>query len=70
MQIPLSLIDVSDVFIFTSLTLMLTSILLNPYYGGLKLRIKSVKIRNALLLSITLFVVTLIIRVFNEVILR
>ena len=68
MQFLLSLIDVSDIFIFMSITLLLTSIILNPYYGILSLRIKSVKIRNALFLSITLFAITLIIRVFNEVI--
>ena len=70
MRIPLSLIDVSNIFIATSLTLMVTAILINPYYGKLSMRIKNVKIRNALFLSISLFVLTLIIRVFNQVIFR
>ena len=68
MQFPLSIDDVSSMFIFTSFTLLLTAIIVNPYYGTLSLSIKSVKIRNALFLSIILFVLTLIIRVFNEVI--
>lgn len=70
MDIPVNLGNLNNIFAATSLSLLLVSILLNPYYGKLSLNINNRKIRNALMFSVTLFLLTLIIKVFDQVIFR
>lgn len=66
MNIPLSINDVSNIFAIITFTLVLTSIIINPYYGKIRLGVKSNKIRKATIVSMLLFILTLIIRIFDE----
>jgi len=65
-MIPLTLDDVRNIFAIMSFNLLITSMLLNPYYGKISLYIKKNKIRNALMVFIILFFITLIVKIFNQ----
>jgi hypothetical protein len=62
----LTIRDISNIFAISSFTLLLTSILLNPPLGKLSLQVKNKKIKNALWVSVSLFLMTMIIRVFEQ----
>ena len=68
MNVPLSIVDINNIFAVMTFTLVFTSIIMNPYYGKISLEVKSNKIRKATVVSIILFILTLIIRVFDQII--
>ena len=68
MQIPLDTIDLFNLFTVTTFTLIILLMLSNPYFGKLYLDINIYKIRKATLFSMILFIIFLIIRIFEQII--
>jgi hypothetical protein len=68
MQFPLSFWDISLWLAVTAIILLVTSELISPYYGKSKIPINKQKLRKAALIIGTLFLVTVIIRVYEIII--
>jgi hypothetical protein len=63
MAIPLNLTDISLLLAVESIVLLVTSELLSPYYGAIRLKIDKKKLRNAALTMSILFLATIAIRI-------
>jgi hypothetical protein len=58
MDFPLSIWDMSLLFAFTAIVLLITSELLTTYHGKVNLRINRKRLRNSALVFSSLFLVT------------
>lgn len=65
MQFPLSFWDISLWLAVTAVILLVTSELISPYYGKSKVLINKQRLRNAALIVGILFLVTVIIRMYE-----
>lgn len=65
MQFPLSFWDISLWLAITSIILLATSELISPYYGQTNLIIDKRKLRTAALILSTLFMLTVLIRIYE-----
>ncbi len=65
MNFPLSFWDISLWLAVTSIILLITSELLSPYYGKTSLLINRKKLRNVAMVTATLFLITVAIRILN-----
>ena len=68
MQFPLSFLDISLWLAVTAIILLATSELLSPYYGKTNLLIERQKLRNVALTINLLFLITVIIRIYEIII--
>jgi len=64
-QFPLSFWDISLWLAITSIILLATSELTSPYYGQTNLIIDKRKLRTAALILSTLFMLTVLIRIYE-----
>jgi len=64
-QFPLSFWDISLWLAITSIILLATSELISPYYGQTNLIIDKRKLRTAALILSTLFMLTVLIRIYE-----
>ena len=62
---PLDFTEISLFLAATSITLLVTSELLSPYYGKTNLKINTKRLRNAALATSTLFLATVATRVIS-----
>ena len=65
MNFPLSFWDISLWLAVTSIILFITSELLSTYYGRTSLLINRKKLRNVAMVTSTLFLITVAIRILN-----
>jgi hypothetical protein len=65
MNFPLTFWDVSLWLAVTAIILLITSELLSPYYGKTRLLINHKRLRNTALVTSTLFLITVAIRVYT-----
>ena len=70
MNIPLHFGDFEVIFAVMSISLVITAMFVDPYYGKIALKIRKKKITNSLVAIVVLFMLTLMIRVFDQVIFR
>ena len=70
MELPLNLFDIGNIYEVISLVLIVLNMLLDPYFGMLSLNIKKKKVQRALIITVILFIVILIVRIFDQVIFR
>jgi hypothetical protein len=63
MMFPLGIWDVSLLFAVTAIVLLITSELLNPYYGKINLKISRKRLRNSALTFSILFLTTVAMRI-------
>lgn len=68
MQFPLSFLDISLFLAVIAIILLVTSELLSPYYGKRRILISKQRLKNVSLIVGILFIVTVIIRVYEIVI--
>ena len=68
MQFPLSFWDISLWLAVTAIILLVTSELISPYYGKSKALINKQRLRNAALIVGILFLITVIIRMYEIII--
>jgi hypothetical protein len=68
MNFPLSFWDISLWLAVTSIILFITSELLSTYYGRTSLLINRKKLRNVAMVTVTLFLITVAIRILNIII--
>ena len=69
MRFPLTFWDVSLWLAVTAIILLATSELVSPYYGKTNLLINKKRLRGAALLLGTLFMITVLIRIYEIIIL-
>ena len=69
MRFPLSFWDISLWLAVTAIILLATSELVSPYYGKTNLLINKKRLRGAALLLGTLFMITVLIRIYEIIIL-
>jgi len=69
MRFPLSFWDISLWLAVTAIILLATSELISPYYGKTNLLINKKRLRGAALLLGTLFMITVLIRIYEIIIL-
>jgi len=69
MRFPLSFWDISLWLAVTAIILLATSELVSPYYGKTNLLINKKRLRGAALLLGTLFMITVLIRIYETIIL-
>jgi len=65
MRFPLSFWDISLWLAVTAIILLATSELVSPYYGKTNLLINKKRLRGAALLLGTLFMITVLIRIYE-----
>jgi len=65
MRFPLSFWDISLWLAVTAVILLATSELISPYYGKTNLLINKKRLRGAALLLGTLFMITVLIRIYE-----
>lgn len=65
MMFPLDFTDLSLFLAATSITLLVTSELLSPYYGKTNLKISTKRLKNAALATSILFLATVAVRIAN-----
>ena len=65
MSIPLSFWDISLWLAITAIILLITSELISPYYGKTNLLINKKRLKNAALTMGILFLITVVIRIFD-----
>ena len=70
MNIPLNFGDFEVIFAVMSISLVITAMLVDPYYGKISLKTRKKKITSSLVVIVVLFMLTLMIRVFDQVIFR
>jgi len=63
MQIPLTFWDISLWLAVTSIILLITAEFISPYYGQTNLLINKKKLKNAALITVILFLITVAIRI-------
>jgi len=68
MRFPLSFWDISLWLAVTAIILLATSELVSPYYGKTNLLINKKRLRGAALLLGTLFMITVLIRIYEIII--
>jgi len=68
MQFPLSLWDISLWLAVTAIILLVTSELISPHYGKTNLLIKKKRLRNVALAISILFLITVVIRIYEIII--
>jgi hypothetical protein len=68
MQFPLSFWDISLWLAVTAIILLVTSEFISPDYGKSRILINKQKLRNAALIVGTLFLITVIIKVYEIII--
>jgi hypothetical protein len=68
MNFPLSFWDISLWLAVTSIILFTTSELLSTYYGRTSLLINRRRLRNVAMVTVTLFLITVAIRILNIII--
>ena len=68
MQFPLSFWDLSLWLAITAIILLVTSELISPYYGKTNLLIERKRLRNVALTIGMLFLITVIIRIYEIII--
>ena len=68
MQFPLSFWDISLWLAVTAIILLVTSELISPYYGKTNLLIERKRLRNVALTIGLLFLITVIIRIYEIII--
>jgi hypothetical protein len=68
MQFPLSFWDITLWLAVTAIILLVTSELISPYYGKSKVLINKPRLRNAALIVGVLFLVTVIMRMYEIII--
>ena len=65
MQFPLTFTDISLWLAITAIILLITSELISPYYGRANLRINKRKLRTTALIMGILFMLTVVIRIYE-----
>lgn len=65
MNFPLGFWDISLWLAVTSIILLVTSELLSPHYGKTSLLLNPKKLRNVAIVTSTLFLITVAIRIYN-----
>lgn len=65
MQFPLNFWDISLWLAITAIILLTTSEIISPHYGPLNLIINRKRLRNAAIITSTLFLATVIIRIIG-----
>jgi len=65
MDFPLGIGDISLLFAFTAIALLITSELLSPRYGKVNLKISRKRLRNSALTFSILFLTTVAIRIIS-----
>jgi len=68
MQFPLSFWDISLWLAVTAIILLVTSELISPRYGKTNIHIEKKRLRNVALTISTLFLITVIIRIYEIII--
>ena len=68
MQFPLSFWDLSLWLAVTAIILLVTLELTSPHYGTTNLRIERKRLRNVALIISLLFLITVIIHIYNVII--
>lgn len=63
MDFPLSIWDISLLFAFTAIVLLITSELLTTYHGKVNIKINRKRLRNGALLFSSLFLATIAMRI-------
>jgi hypothetical protein len=63
MDFPLGISDISLLFALAAIALLITSELLSPYYGKVKLKINRKRLKNSALLFSSLFLVTVAMKI-------
>jgi hypothetical protein len=67
MNFPLNFWDISLWLAVTAIILLVTSELLSPYYGRTRLLINHNRLKNTALVTSTLFLITVAIRIYTIV---
>jgi hypothetical protein len=65
MIFPLNIWDISLLLAITAIILMITSQLLNPYYGKVNLKINRARLRNSALATSILFLATVALKIIS-----
>lgn len=58
----------TNIFAIMAITMVIVSILANPFYGQVRLGVSNTQIRNATIVTVGLFILSLVIRVFDQII--
>jgi len=65
MDFPLTFWDISLWLAITAIILLITSELISPYYGKTNLLINKKRLKNVALVVSTLFLITVVIRIYG-----
>ena len=68
MQFPLSFWDISLWLAVTAIILLVTSELVSPHYGKTNIHIEKKKLRNVALTISILFLITVVIRIYEIIV--
>jgi len=68
MQFPLSFWDISLWLAVTAIILLVTSELISPHYGKTNILIERERLRNVALTSSILFLITVVIRIYEIIV--